>query len=176
MTLDRDGLWRYPRVQFSNNEKHILEYIAVVLQPATGYITKKKPRRANHAMGYDLTYRSDAALAVCALLVDRIRHLSKKARMKLLLDGYKQVTPRNGKYTSKQKLAKEVFEAEFFAIKCKGVIMNTWYEVWCEGKLIATMQDETKAKGLAKSMGGTVKEAVSTDLAHPIDPVKEYTQ
>jgi hypothetical protein len=108
----KDAKFRMPMVTFSNNARCILEDIHKYLN-LSGSLIQKTESRPNCKPSFTLNYRDNAALAVCRLLQDRVRHPSKKARMELLLTTYKLVTPRNGKYSTEILKRKLEFEKRF---------------------------------------------------------------
>jgi hypothetical protein len=59
-------------------------------------------------------YRYDSALKVSSKI--NSQHYKKKKKIKLVLEKYKLVTPRNGKYTEDMKKMREKFVNEFFSL------------------------------------------------------------
>lgn len=115
VTLSRDrkhAQFKTPMVTFSNNIRSILEDIQQFLNLG-GSIIRKNETRMNCSPSYTLQYKDDAALRLCALLQDRLRHPSKKARAQLLVSTYKSVTPRNGKYSAEMLERKLELEERF---------------------------------------------------------------
>ena len=115
VTLSRDrkdAKFKSPMVSFSNNIRGILEDIQQFLNLG-GSIICKSDSRPNCGPSFTLQYKDDAALKVCALLQDKLRHPSRKARMQLLTSTYKSVTPRNGKYSTEMLKKKLALEEQF---------------------------------------------------------------
>ena len=108
----KDAKFKTPMVSFSNNIRCILEDIQQFLELG-GSIIQKHETRQNCGPSFTLHYKDNAALEVCALLQDKLRHPSKKARAQLLVATYKSVTPRNGKYSTKIQKKKLEFEEQF---------------------------------------------------------------
>ena len=111
----KDAKFRMPMVTFSNNARCILEEIQRFLN-LSGSLIQKTESRPNCKPSFTLNYRDNAALAVCGLLQDKVRHPSKRARIDLLLSDYKTVTPRNGKYSAEMLKRKLDFEERFASL------------------------------------------------------------
>lgn len=110
------GKWRSPVVRISNNQRSILQF-ALDATGLVGCMVKKLAKQPTHQVNYDLQFTNNAALRVCAAVVARLRHPVKKARMLLLLEQYKALTVRNGKYTPAQAMRKVAFEQLFFSLE-----------------------------------------------------------
>jgi hypothetical protein len=114
ITLCRDrksAKFKSPMVSFSNNARCILEDIRQFL-PMRGSIVSKADARPTSGPSFTLQY-ANAALELCDLLQDKLRHPSKRARARLLVSGYKSVTQRNGKYSADMVERKLSFEEQF---------------------------------------------------------------
>ena len=79
-----------------------------------GCISNKKPSKAGHTPSQAWHVKHDAALRCLEQIVPFLREPEKIRRAKLILDEYKKVTPRNGKYTEGQRKLKLDFERRFF--------------------------------------------------------------
>lgn len=115
ITLARDrkyAKFKSPMVSFSDNARGILEDIQASL-PMRGSVISKTEARQNCSPSFTLQYKDNAALDLCALLQDKLRHPSKRARAQLLVAQYKSITPRNGKYTAEMAKMKLEFEERF---------------------------------------------------------------
>lgn len=115
LTRTHGSKYRAPHVTIPNTEKSILQWIVTRL-PNGAAISSKKVYQEHHKQGYVLAYRYDAALEVLGKILNYMKHPKKKARARFLLNHYKRVTKRNGKYNEKEKTNKLDFESVFFAI------------------------------------------------------------
>jgi len=86
-----------------------------------GYIySKGTKQKAHHRDSWVWSCQSNRVIEVCQKLYPHILEPCKKYRMNLLLTKYKEVTPRNGKYTEEMLAAKQQFELDFFAMEPRG--------------------------------------------------------
>ena len=81
-----------------------------------GWVVNKKVYKSHHKQAWSWYISGDKAINACRELEPYILEPQKKARMQHILNEYKNVTPRNGKYTDQAKLFKEQFEAKFFEL------------------------------------------------------------
>ena len=107
---------RRPVVSISSTELSLLQYIQSVI--GAGRITTKVTARSHHSPSFTYVISSRQALTLLAQISGYLRTY-KLQRCRLLLDEYLAVTPRNGRYTSTQRTAKEKFEARFFALSIR---------------------------------------------------------
>ena len=81
-----------------------------------GRIASKHPSKAQHSPSWVWALDGDAALD----LLDKVRLYlvvpQKIARANFLVNRYKTVTIRNGRYTKKELLRKKKFEEDFFKL------------------------------------------------------------
>jgi hypothetical protein len=106
-----------PVIGFTNTQCVILETIQTCLKTdfqLTGHISTKKVAKENHAVGYDLKYTGTAALKLAELIFTLSLHPKKMHRLSLLICCYKNVVPRNGKYTEKKLKDLELYQLSFF--------------------------------------------------------------
>jgi hypothetical protein len=80
-----------------------------------GSIRKRKPAKETYSPAEVWQIANNKALDFLSRVVPYLKEHEKLRRAQLLLNQYKMVTPRNGKYNIDQKMAKEKFEAEFFS-------------------------------------------------------------
>ena len=83
-----------------------------------GRITNKRRARVHHSPSFAYTLFSRQALSLLGRISSYLRTY-KCERARLLLDEYLLVTPRNGRYTSHQRQARQEFEDRFFAISMR---------------------------------------------------------
>lgn len=79
-----------------------------------GDIQTQKVYKSHHKPSWSWRVRGNAALNAIAKLYPYLQEPEKKRRMQLILSTYKEVTPRNGKYSDELLLKKKDFEHEFF--------------------------------------------------------------
>jgi hypothetical protein len=106
-------LYRYPTLSLTSTTKVLCE---LMQQAFGGWIVTKKNYKDHHKPAWSWHTNGDKAVNGCAALVEYINEPQKKARMMLVVDLYKSVTPRNGKYSDQAKLCKEQFEKKFFSL------------------------------------------------------------
>jgi hypothetical protein len=116
LTRTHRGEGRRPVVSISSTELPLLQYIQSII--GAGRITTKVTARHHHSPSFAYVVSSRQALALLAQISAYLRTY-KLQRCRLLLDEYLAVTPRNGRYTSAQRAAKELFETRFFALSVR---------------------------------------------------------
>lgn len=103
------------QISFHNNELSILQEIQSFIfneLNIKGAIIIKKAKKENHHDAYDLKYTYDNALILSSYLTSK--HPKKQYRIFITLKYYKNLTPRNGKYTPKSLNRKLAFQRLFF--------------------------------------------------------------
>lgn len=113
LTKTHRGENRRPVVSISSTEQPLLLYIRKIV--GAGRITRKKCQRAHHTPSFAYTISSRQALDVLRQISGLLRTY-KAQRADLLINEYLLVTPRNGRYDSRLRSAKEALERRFFAI------------------------------------------------------------
>lgn len=116
LTKTHRGENRRPVVSISSTELPLLLYVRSVI--GAGRITNKRRSQSHHSASFAYTLFSRQALTLLARLAHYLRTY-KSERARLLLEEYVNVTPRNGRYTSQQRLARQSFEERFFAISMR---------------------------------------------------------
>lgn len=104
-------------IGFTNIDLNLLEEIKTFIDSeikCKGSITKRTSKELHHSDCYNLVYRYNIGLLVAEKI--NSKHYKKKEKIKLVLQTYKSVTPRNGKYTDEIKEKREKFIAEFFSL------------------------------------------------------------
>lgn len=81
-----------------------------------GRITRKRTYKPSHAESYTYQVSGRQALAVLRQIVPFMKSY-KAARATLALQNYIKLTPRNGRYTERTRLARVEFERELLAIR-----------------------------------------------------------
>ena len=113
LSVKQKGGTRHLAVTVSGTELSLIKYLPRVI--GAGRITNKKVYKLNHAQAYTYAIYSRQAID---LLIQVLPYLQtyKAKRAAFALDQYISVTPRNGRYTSEQKIAIDKFVENFFAI------------------------------------------------------------
>ncbi len=101
-------------ITVSNTERGLLDYVLEAV--GAGKITNKRVAQAHHTPSFTYAIYNRQALN---LLKQVHRHLRtyKADRAALILQNYLNLTPRNGKYTERKRLARLHFETAVLAIK-----------------------------------------------------------
>lgn len=102
---------RAPVVSFASTS---FELISFFRQTYGGSVVTKKVYSNRHTQSWECRLANNAALEFLRLVYPHMRHAIKRRRAKLLLEEYKLVTPRNGKYTTTLRRKKREFERRFF--------------------------------------------------------------
>jgi hypothetical protein len=105
--------FRAPGVSLSSTTYTLVDFMKSTFG---GQIIKlKRAKSQGHKQAWHWqTYRG-SAINVLEQISPYLREPEKRRRALLILEQYKVVTPRNGKYTPEQIELKEAFEATFFA-------------------------------------------------------------
>ncbi|QGX39147.1 LAGLIDADG family homing endonuclease [Permianibacter aggregans] len=101
-------------VSIASSERGILDYVLLVT--GAGKITRKRTSQAHHAPQFAYAIYNRQALALLQQVASFLRSY-KAQRAQLILQHYLSVTPRNGKYSDAQRLARAAFEQQVLATK-----------------------------------------------------------
>ncbi len=112
LTRNNSNKWRAPVVSISSTTIEMLDFIPKLYG---GCISKKKTEKG-YLPEFSYTVICDRALKLMIDILPYLRHPIKKKRVIYLIDNYKKVTKRNGKYTEEEKLAKQKFEQGFYLL------------------------------------------------------------
>jgi hypothetical protein len=105
-----------PCVSIASTTLELLEWISLKIN--SGSITKKKNYNSEkHKDSYTLVVRYNNAIELLNEVEPYLVIQAKKLRAKLILEKYKSLTPRNGRYSSELIEAKNKFYNEFINIK-----------------------------------------------------------
>jgi len=105
-----------PCITISSSTVEILEWIKSKIKAGT--IKGKKnysPEKHKNSYTYELRY--DNAIKLLTEIAPYLVIETKKKKAEMLVNYYKRITPRNGKYTAEQLWLKENFYNEFISIK-----------------------------------------------------------
>ena len=100
-------------VTISNTERNLLEFVLETV--GAGKITGKRTAQDHHTPSFMYAIYNRQALAVLKQVEPYLRTY-KVERASLILRDYIELTPRNGKYTIQQRVAREGFETAVLAI------------------------------------------------------------
>lgn len=101
-------------ISISNTETDLLDFVLCTV--GVGKITHKRTTRAHHTPSFTYAVYNRQALDLLEQIFPWLRGY-KARRAELVLRDYIQLTPRNGKYTPEQRLARVEFENAVLAMK-----------------------------------------------------------
>lgn len=111
LTRATKGKTRSPHVSMTSTTIELLEFMQTLFG---GHIVNKKTYSKHHKRAWSWQINYDGALAVCEVLLPYLKEPEKKRRAKIIVERYKSVTPKNGRYDKKILAEKQAFEREFF--------------------------------------------------------------
>ena len=114
LTRKHRNEFRQLAVTISNTEKYLLEYILRVI--GAGKITTKKTVKSHHKPSFTYAIYNRQALILLNQIHPYLKTY-KARRSELILKDYVALTPRNGKYTNEQQMARKQFEDRILEIK-----------------------------------------------------------
>jgi hypothetical protein len=103
--------YRRPSVSVTSTSYELVDFMK---QNFGGHICSHKTYKAHHKPHWSWRLKADKALSFLENIRPYLLEKEKCRRADLLLIHHKNVTPRNGKYTSDLHLAKLQLEEEFF--------------------------------------------------------------
>jgi hypothetical protein len=119
--VDGEGTVGYSRLHAGRNRVPVVSVpsctrsLLVPLQEIYGgSLSTKRTYKKGHSPSWVWAVQYDAALAFLTLILPFMREPEKIRRTKLLIKYHKNLTPRNGRYTPRQKRLKADFETRFF--------------------------------------------------------------
>ncbi len=112
LTKSKKKARRRPHVSLSSTT---IELVELFKKYYGGTIVSHKVYKAHHKPNWSWRVEYDRALDFLKLVLPYMHEPEKVRRGSLLLDKYKSVTVRNGRYSEEQLLKKEAFEQEFFS-------------------------------------------------------------
>lgn len=101
-------------ISISNTEKNLLDFVLTTV--GAGKITAKRTSKPHHTPSFTYAIYNRQALCLLEQVHPYLRTYKAK-RSELLLNNYIVLTPRNGKYTDEQRLARDHFENTIMQIK-----------------------------------------------------------
>ena len=103
--------FRAPSVEMTSTTYAMLEKIQVL---CGGNISQQKVYKETYKQSWHWQVRYDKAINLLAEVKDYLLEPKKSYRANLIVNEYKNVTPRNGKYNEEKLAAKLDFEERFF--------------------------------------------------------------
>lgn len=103
--------FRYPCVSVSSTTKEILDFLK---EAYGGSISRHKTYQEHHKQAWSWKVINRNAINLLLDIQDMLLDPIKSYRAKLITTQYIALTPRNGRYTPEQRLAKLMYEQEFF--------------------------------------------------------------
>lgn len=103
--------FRYPVVEMSSTTYAMVKKMQEL---AFGTISNQKVYKENYKQAYHQQVRGDKAIALLTEIKDYLLEPKKKYRAELIVNEYKSVTPRNGRYSEEKLVQKLDFEKRFF--------------------------------------------------------------
>ena len=104
-----------PCISIASTSLELLEWI----KQKSGYgviKSKKNYKPLKHINSYTYTVRYDDAIDLLSKIEPYLVVVSKKIRTQMIINEYKQLTPRNGRYSSELINAKQDFYNRFMSI------------------------------------------------------------
>ncbi|ENK0838305.1 hypothetical protein AB2Z22_001641 [Clostridium botulinum] len=105
-----------PCISISSTTIELLEWIKSITKIGT-IKRKKNYNTEKHTDSFTYTIKYNDAINLLIQIGPYLVIKNKKARARLIIEKYKSVTPRNGKYSNEMLKAKEKFYKEFINIK-----------------------------------------------------------
>jgi hypothetical protein len=106
-----NGKFRYPVASVSSTTLCLLEFLQTHYG---GHISKHKTYKKHHTASWSWKVRYDEALVFLEKVLPYLKEPEKRRRTLLLIQDYKRVTRRNGRYSSEQLEEKLTLEQRFF--------------------------------------------------------------
>ncbi|AUN16358.1 LAGLIDADG family homing endonuclease [Clostridium botulinum] len=105
-----------PCISISSTTIELLEWIKSVTKVGT-IKRKKNYNTEKHTDSFIYTIKYNDAINLLIQIEPYLVIKNKKTRARLIIEKYKSLTPRNGKYSNEMLKAKEEFYKEFISIK-----------------------------------------------------------
>ena len=111
ITLTKESTWRYPSVSVTSTTRELIDFL---VDTFGGTVCTQKRYKDHHLPAWSWRIVRDASIEMLVHVRPYMREPEKLRRANLILDCYKSVTPRNGKYTLEGVMKKRAFEVSFF--------------------------------------------------------------
>lgn len=106
--------YRSPTVSITSSDPELIRWIHSSI--GCGTIALKPARKITHRDNYHIAIASNNAISLLNEILPYLKIERKIKRAKHIVENYKNVTPRNGFYTSESRKIKENFETEFYVL------------------------------------------------------------
>lgn len=104
--------YRHPVVSVTSTSYELLEFLK---DNFGGHISVQKVYKETHKQSWSWAVSNDAAIKMIEQIYPFIKEKRKGNRAKMIIEQYKKLTVRNGKYTETQKQSKLDFETAFLS-------------------------------------------------------------
>lgn len=111
LTQQHKNEHRTPVITVASTTYEILEYLK---ENIGGSISKKKTYQEHHKQSWQWSIKTNLVIELLKEIKDYLLVPEKKYRADLIVNEYKKVTPRNGRYSEEKLKAKLEFERKFF--------------------------------------------------------------
>lgn len=106
------GSFRVPLVSITNTSWEIISFLKGTYG---GTVRNQKSYAVHHRQAWVWSVNYDTAIDFLKRIEPHLKHDSKITRANLILNEYKLLTRRNGRYTGQEREAKLNFESRFLA-------------------------------------------------------------
>jgi hypothetical protein len=106
-----DAKFKYPVVEMTSTTYALVERMKEI---CGGTISNQKVYKENYKQSYKWCIRGDKAIILLTEIKNYLLEPNKNYRANLIVNEYKTVTPRNGKYSEEMLEKKLDFEKRFF--------------------------------------------------------------
>jgi hypothetical protein len=112
MTRQKPNERRTPVASLSSTTYELVDFMRATYG---GQVIRLSSRKEHHKQAWHWQATRDRALAVLTHIRPYLREPDKKRRADMLVERYKSVTARNGKYSPELDATRRAFESEFFS-------------------------------------------------------------
>jgi len=105
--------FKRPHICITSTTRNLVDFMQEVFG---GYIVVKTPKIMTHKVAFEWRASYNAALKILSVLLPYMKEDNKIKRAEFLLQNYKRLTNRNGKYSQKEKVLKISFEKRFASL------------------------------------------------------------
>lgn len=113
LTKRNSNEYRSPVITLTSTTKEIVYFCKSTFG---GSVSDQKISKDHYKKSYVWGISSNRAINTMKLIIPYIKEPKKISRINYIINNYKKVTPRNGKYSQEMAIVKLNFEKEFFEI------------------------------------------------------------
>ena len=111
ITMYRNGTFRKPVIVVDNTDREIIDEL---VRLHGGSVVRKKKYSAHHRQAWSWrVLGTNNIIAFLEKVYPFMRCAFKRERARMFLEEWREVTPRNGRYTPEQRRGKMAFEKRF---------------------------------------------------------------